>query len=300
MSDEVGRQVPSWNAEAGGRLRQVLRSLGTMTDAAKIADRTKGTLHTYLNGKPPPRSVIDRIADAANVSPGWIITGEGPMRPEIVRQPLTDAMAGHLSAILAEIEDEDILRLCGVDRPAVQAQIDERSIAPGFVLALLQFSGVPLGSPGTAATSATAIPTVPPPSKHGAVPVITLRETGIEHWYTPEELEQKTERPGILLAPDGFCIIVRDSTLQARGLRAGAKVFADPLLNYQVDDIVYVETLIDGQVAAALRLVDAMYDDTLNLSYWTPVGAEMAYVRVPLRYDQIHRIAVISLIRTRV
>lgn len=243
--------------------------------------------------------LVERVAEAANVSPGWILTGEGPMRPDTTRQALTEEMAAEVGALLARIGDDDVLRLCGVDRAAVQAQIDARLISPAFVLSMLQFLGIPLQSSGVAAGPMERRAVVPPPTKHGPVPVVVLREAGMGDWYSPDILEAKTERPDVLLAPDAFCVEVHDQSLERRGLWRGVKVFCDPLYSYQERDVVYVETTRKGEVAAALRVVDGIYEAGVGFGHWRQAGAEEAYVREFIPFAELLRVAVVALIRTR-
>lgn len=295
----------SWDAEAGGRLDKALRSLGDRKTQATIAAKTPETLRSYVRAaSPPPMELIERVAAAANVSPGWILTGQGPMRPEIVRQPLTDAMVAEVQAALDRTPDADVLRLCGVARPAVQAQLDERMISPGFVLALLQFTGVSLSSALATAAPLQPLPVAPPPTRYGPVPVVILRGPPMSKWYNPEVLTIQTPRPDALLAPDAFAVEVPDDTLSSVGCRAGVKLFCDPALEPQQYDIVYVELLKKGKCVGGLRYVEGVFRDptgrtTLDLVRWLSTSPERATVHDLLRLDELSRIAVVALIRTR-
>lgn len=75
---EDGSDVPILLSEIGSRISEISRKHGKKGFAAK-AHISESHLYRYLAGKSDPTaSKIIAMAKAANVRPGWLLTGEGP------------------------------------------------------------------------------------------------------------------------------------------------------------------------------------------------------------------------------
>lgn len=73
------RPVRSELLPGAGRLRRVVREIGTQLEAARIAQVSVQQIRRYVSGRnPPPTSVVTRLANASGYTVAWILTGEGP------------------------------------------------------------------------------------------------------------------------------------------------------------------------------------------------------------------------------
>lgn len=74
------------------RLKHCQRLRGSQNALADKAGITQSTLRGYITeGTEPPRDILLRLATAAGVSVGWLVTGQGPMDPQ---QEIPSSKAG--------------------------------------------------------------------------------------------------------------------------------------------------------------------------------------------------------------
>lgn len=65
------------------RLKLCQRRCGSQNALAKKAGISQSTLSGYIiKSTEPPRDIVMRLARAASVSVGWLVTGEGPVDPD--------------------------------------------------------------------------------------------------------------------------------------------------------------------------------------------------------------------------
>jgi transcriptional regulator with XRE-family HTH domain len=65
------------------RLKLCQRRCGSQNALAKKAGISQSTLSGYIiRSTEPPRDIVMRLARAASVSVGWLVTGEGPVDPD--------------------------------------------------------------------------------------------------------------------------------------------------------------------------------------------------------------------------
>jgi len=82
------------------RMRDLMAAQKSVNSFAKAAGITEGAIRNYLRGGvKPSKKVLEAIARAANVSPQWLLTGEGARTPQ----------AGEL--LLGTPAERDVLRL---------------------------------------------------------------------------------------------------------------------------------------------------------------------------------------------
>lgn len=80
VSDENGSELPFLISEIGSRISEISRYSGKKGFAAK-AHISESHLYRYISGKSDPTaSRLVAMAKAAGVRPGWLLTGELPMR----------------------------------------------------------------------------------------------------------------------------------------------------------------------------------------------------------------------------
>ncbi|HYH17614.1 MAG TPA: helix-turn-helix transcriptional regulator [Azospirillum sp.] len=78
--DEVGRALPTYEAELGTRISLVIDLYDLKADAARVADVTPEMLNRYVRGQHKiPFTNAARLASAKGVSLDWLWSGEGPM-----------------------------------------------------------------------------------------------------------------------------------------------------------------------------------------------------------------------------
>lgn len=95
-----GSDVPILLSEIGSRISEISRKYGKKGFAVK-ANISESHLYRYLAGKSDPTaSKIIAMAKAANVSPGWLLTGEGPMIDSYSKE-----RSGNTSALMEHPKD---------------------------------------------------------------------------------------------------------------------------------------------------------------------------------------------------
>lgn len=114
MSDSTKQPCPILPKGIGHfqkRLKELI-SGGSATGFARKANLSEGVIRSYLRGDTYP--TLDRLAslaDAGNANPGWLATGEGPMRPGETTRPTTAAAA---PGAQTPTTDHQLLRKCGI------------------------------------------------------------------------------------------------------------------------------------------------------------------------------------------
>lgn len=79
--------VPFLIKDIGTRINEVSAIIGGKKEVAKVAGLSESQLHRIVAGDSQPKlEPIVAIARAANISLEWLATGEGPMRPDEVRE----------------------------------------------------------------------------------------------------------------------------------------------------------------------------------------------------------------------
>lgn len=75
----------SWLKSMGGRIDDVCKKIGSQMQAAIVAGVSVSTIQRYIRGEVDPSlEGMMRIANQAGVSLDWLVSGEGPMRPDAV------------------------------------------------------------------------------------------------------------------------------------------------------------------------------------------------------------------------
>lgn len=92
------------------RMRELMAEQKSVNSFAKTAGITEGAIRNYLRGGvKPSKKVLEAIARTANVSPQWLLTGEGNRNPQ----------AGEL--LLGTPAERDVLRLAIQDAEQILA-----------------------------------------------------------------------------------------------------------------------------------------------------------------------------------
>ncbi|WP_333654959.1 helix-turn-helix domain-containing protein [Dissulfurispira sp.] len=58
---------------------KIIKGSRTIKELANILGIPATTLHTYLNGREPSVSFVNRVNEKLNVNPDWLITGRVPI-----------------------------------------------------------------------------------------------------------------------------------------------------------------------------------------------------------------------------
>lgn len=94
------------------RMRELMAEQKSVNSFAKAAGITEGAIRNYLRGGvKPSKKVLEAIARTANVSPQWLLTGEGARDPQ----------AGEL--LLGTPAERDVLRLAIQDAEHILAAL---------------------------------------------------------------------------------------------------------------------------------------------------------------------------------
>ncbi|WP_158305363.1 XRE family transcriptional regulator [Opitutus terrae] len=89
------------------RLRECIAACGSIYALAKRCEVSIPTLKRYLSGSEPSLTMLVRIAAAANVTPGWLATGQGPQLALPDAGPLPfDAAAKEIRARFIDIQEK--------------------------------------------------------------------------------------------------------------------------------------------------------------------------------------------------
>lgn len=98
------------NEGFSARMRGLMAEQKSVNSFAKAAGITEGAIRNYLRGGvKPSKKVLEAIARAANVSPQWLLTGEGARTPSV----------GEL--LLGTPAERDVLRLAIQDAEHILA-----------------------------------------------------------------------------------------------------------------------------------------------------------------------------------
>lgn len=96
------------------RLREITAKVGSASALAKRAHISQSGLQRYLNGGEPTRRILVALAEAADVSLLWLITGQGERDREVAVEFFNDGVEHISSTTLVRVP----LQASGVDGEA--------------------------------------------------------------------------------------------------------------------------------------------------------------------------------------
>lgn len=122
--------------EALVRMRRAFRDAGGQASVARRAGVSDRTLSRLMSGQSVRRSTFLTIADAAQVSPEWLLSGDGPIRRGLAEAPLAPippARSGGNLVSAADFGMQDWLKsavaaLGGAEQAAVRAMLPLESV----------------------------------------------------------------------------------------------------------------------------------------------------------------------------
>ena len=235
------------------RLRLLMQGQKEKTFSDKVGLH-QATFRRYLDGSDPSKKSLIAISRGTGVSIGWLVTGEGPMRPGKEKAPPPDweqekaeleekvrdyrCLQEHLKVGKQKIEagKQEIEKLRAQSFLGAQR---ENELLKGQVEAGKREVG--LLKEMAALKEIKQLP--PPPTAGGGVADMTLlglAECGLEGWLLKKPLSAKAVCPADMNPAEDFAVIATGQSLFHAGIEPGFTCFCAAKSAPRVGDIVYV------------------------------------------------------------